>query len=276
MPELPEVENICRALSPLLVGRSFSGVEIFTAKMRTPLAPLRDAPIRNSPVTALRRRGRYLIAELANGHGILMHFGMSGSVRIAPPLSGEPRRRHEHIVISLDNGETLRFECPRRFSLFEAVTLPAPGRDPEKLAGLGPEPLTGDFNGKYLFRVFSARKAPVKVLLMDNRVVVGVGNIYATESLAAAGISPLRPAGDMTRGECETLCREVKRILALAVEAGGSTIRDYRHVDGTPGEFARELAFYGHGGEPCPRCGTVMKCVRLGGRSSVYCPRCQK
>lgn len=276
MPELPEVENIRRALLPLLVGRSFTGVEIFTAKMRTPLAPLLGAPILDTPVTGVRRRGRYLILELANGRGVLMHFGMSGVVRIAPPVSKEPRRKHEHIVISMDNGETLRFECPRRFSLFEAVTLPGPGRDPDELAGLGPEPLTDDFNGEYLFNALAGRKAPVKVLLMDNAVVVGVGNIYATESLAAAGISPLRPAREVTRSECEALCREVKRILALAIEGGGSTIRDYRHVDGSRGEFARKLAFYGRGGEPCPKCGTIMECVRLGGRSSVYCPRCQK
>ncbi len=276
MPELPEVENICNALRPLIHGRSFVRVEIFTPKLRTPLAPLLTAPILHKPVSGVRRRGKYMIVDLSGRDALLVHFGMSGSIRVAGNTGEEPERKHEHVILSMDNGSTLRFECPRRFSLFEAVQLPEPGGMPVELASLGPEPLSADFTPEVLFRSLQKKKSPLKTAVMDNTVVVGVGNIYAAESLFAAGLSPLRPACEVTMEECTLLYNEIVKILTRAIAGGGSTIRDYRHVDGSAGEFAKELVIYGREGEKCPRCGTELLSVRLSGRSSVYCPECQK
>ena len=276
MPELPEVENICNALRPLICGRYFVKAEIFTPKLRTPLTPLPQAPILDKPVSGVRRRGKYMIVDLSGRDALLVHFGMSGSIRVAEDTSKESRRKHEHVILTMDNGKTLRFECPRRFSLFEAIYLPEENGEPAELADLGPEPLSDGFTPEVLFKALQKKKSPVKTAIMDNSVVVGVGNIYAAESLFASGISPLRPANKVTITECQLLHDEIKKILTRAIAGGGSTIRDYRHVDGSIGEFARELAVYGKDGEKCPRCGNALHSVRLGGRSSVYCPECQK
>ena len=177
----------------------------------------------------------------------------------------------------LSGGMILRFECPRRFSICEVhADLSGNGVPRDLEARLGVEPLTEDFNGEFLYRVSRKRKNPIKNFIMDNAIVVGVGNIYATESLFAAGISPLRSAGELTEHEAEKLVAEIKAILRRAIAAGGSTIRDYRHVDGSEGKFAQTLLMYGHAGDPCPRCGRTIECVKLGGRSSCYCPECQK
>lgn len=273
MPELPEVETVKNALRRCIVGRSFTKIEIFTEKMRTPLAPLLDPALLASPVIDVRRRARYLIIELANGRGLLVHLGMTGVIRVEPPRE---RRKHEHIVAAMDDGMTLRYECVRRFSIVEPVSLNHPGAEPAELSGLGPEPLTDEFTAGHLHRELKKRKGPVKVAVMDNAVVVGVGNIYATEALYAAGIRPDRPACRVTAKECAALTAEIKQVLAEAIEAGGSSIRDYRHVDGSEGAFAQQLSVYGRSGAPCPVCGTPVEAKKLGGRTSSYCPQCQK
>ena len=274
MPELPEAENICRALDRALRGRTITEVEVFTPAMRTSLLPLKSAGLEGVKVSGTRRRGRYVVADLADGRALLMHFGMSGVVRVEGPEI--PRRKHEHVFLRLDNGKAFRFECTRRFSLLEVTEKLAPGAFPAALAGLGVEPLSDEFTGKYLHSAGRRRKVAVKLLLMDNAVVTGIGNIYANETLFASQVSPLRPASELTEEECERLVAEAKKILKRAIEAGGTTISDFLNVDGSEGKFAQELRIYDRAGEPCPRCGGTVRCVRQGGRSSFYCPGCQK
>ena len=274
MPELPEAETIAAALRRAIVGRVIVEVRVFTPKMRTSLLPLLDAGLPGHMIVGVRRRGRYVVIDLDDGRGILMHFGMSGVVRVEP--AALPRRRHEHVFFILDDGRALRFECTRRFSLCEVCELDSPGCWPKALAGLGVEPLDDRFDGSYLARCAAARRVCVKTLLMDNRVVVGIGNIYAAETLFAAGISPLRDSMSLSLPECRAICKAAKTILSRAIAAGGTTISDFLNVDGSEGKFARELLIYGRAKEKCVRCGTEISSCRIGGRSSFYCPKCQK
>ncbi|MDD3885868.1 MAG: bifunctional DNA-formamidopyrimidine glycosylase/DNA-(apurinic or apyrimidinic site) lyase [Victivallaceae bacterium] len=274
MPELPEAENIGRALSKFLPGRSVCRVEVFSPAMREPLTPLLTARLEGLTITDVRRRGRYLVCGLSDGRAFLMHFGMSGVVRVEPP--GTPKRKHEHLFIHLSDGMIFKFECTRRFSLFKVCSIDRATGWPPELAGLGVEPLDAMFDGEFLWKASRRRSGCVKNFIMDNSVVVGIGNIYATETLFAAGISPERVAGALTRPECDRLVREAKRILLRSIEMGGSTISDFLNVDGSEGKFARELLIYGKRGGVCPVCGSAIKIVRLGGRSSFYCPKCQK
>ena len=274
MPELPEAENICRALDRALRGRTITRVEVFTPAMRTSLVPLKSAGLEGVKIEGTRRRGRYVVADLSDGRALLMHFGMSGVVRVEG--AEIPRRKHEHVFLHLDDGRIFRFECTRRFSLLEAVgDLDSDGW-PTALAGLGVEPLSEKFDGGYLYSASRGRKVAVKLLLMDNKVVTGIGNIYANEALFAAKVSPLRPASELTRDECRRVTAAAKKILLRAIDAGGTTISDFLNVDGSEGKFVRELKIYGRSGKPCPVCGCAVECVRQGGRSSFYCPKCQK
>ncbi len=274
MPELPEAENIGRALNRVLTGRRITAVEVFTPAMREPLLPLLEAGLPGHCFTGVRRRGRYLVAELDDRRGLLMHFGMSGVVRVEDPAI--PKRKHEHVFIHLDDGRAFRFECTRRFSILKVCRVPEPGAWPEELAALGVEPLTAAFSGEMFFVASRGRRGCVKNLLMDNRVVVGIGNIYATETLFAAGVDPRREAETLLPEECGRIVREAGRILRRAIELGGSSISDFLNVDGTEGKFAQELRIYGRRGERCPVCGKTIEMVRLGGRSSCYCPGCQR
>lgn len=274
MPELPEAENIRRALQRLLPGRVIEKVEVFTPAMREPLTPLLSAGLEGHRFGEIRRRGRYVVAELDDRRALLMHFGMSGVVRVEP--EGMMRRKHEHVFLHLSGDKVFKFECTRRFSVLKLCCLKSPGAWPVELAELGPEPLENLFTGAYFWNVARNRKLPVKNLLMDNAAVVGVGNIYATESLFAAGINPLRSADSLTKKECEVLVSEVRRILQRAIEAGGSSISDFLNVDGSEGKFAQELLVYGRCNDRCFRCGSVLQSVKIGGRSSCFCPKCQK
>ena len=274
MPELPEAENICRSLDRALRGRTITGVEVFTPAMRTSLLPLKRAGLEGLTIRGTRRRGRYVVADLSDGRALLMHFGMSGVVRVED--ASIPRRKHEHVFLHLDDGRIFRFECTRRFSLLEVVTIPKKGTWPEELAALGAEPLSDEFTGEYLHSASRRRKTAVKLLLMDNAVVTGIGNIYANETLFAARVSPERPSPELTLPECRRIVDAAKAILARAIEAGGTTISDFLNVDGSEGKFVQELRIYGKAGLPCPVCGCEVRCVRQGGRSSFYCPKCQK
>ncbi len=198
---------------------------------------------------------------------------MTGVFRQSEP--GDERRKHEHVIFHLDNGRQLRFECTRRFSSITVCELDAPGAEPECLAALGVEPLSTDFTAAYLYRELHRRKCPVKIALMDNAVVVGIGNIYAAETFFKARISPLRPAHKLTRKECAVLVETARGVLAAAIEAGGTTFSDYRQLDGTEGLFERELLVYGRKGEPCTACGTPITTATQGGRTTFYCPKCQ-
>ncbi len=274
MPELPEAETIGRALKRVMVGRKIVEVRVFSPAMREPLTPLLDAELPGRRFVDVRRRARYVIAELDDGRALLMHFGMSGVVRVEPVTV--PKRKHEHLFLVLDDGRAFRFECTRRFSVCKLCRLPEPGGWPRELDGIGVEPLTEEFDEEYLFRLSRNRRGAVKCFLMDNAVVAGIGNIYAAETLFAAGVDPRRQADSLTRSECGRIVREAKRILARAIELGGSSISDFLNVDGSEGKFAQELQIYGRNGQPCLTCGRTVECVRLGGRSSCYCPHCQK
>ncbi|WP_176013228.1 bifunctional DNA-formamidopyrimidine glycosylase/DNA-(apurinic or apyrimidinic site) lyase [Victivallis sp. Marseille-Q1083] len=273
MPELPEVETVKCALSNCLPGRQFVKAETFIPVMRYPLEVLHTPELLHTPIAEVRRRARYLILELANRLALVMHLGMSGVIRVEP--YEVPRRKHEHVILKLDDGMAFRFECTRRFSSIRLCTLPQPGAEPELLAGLGPEPLTDVFSGDYFYRMTRHKSGCIKNVLMDNAVVVGIGNIYAAETLFDAGISPLRPADALSREECERLVASAKTTLHKAIAAGGSTIADYRHVDGSEGKFAQQLMVYGRRNQPCRRCGAAIRQERLGGRSSCFCPECQ-
>lgn len=274
MPELPEAENIARALKRVLVNCQIKRVEVFTPAMREPLTPLLSAGLENHRIIDVRRRGRYVVAELDDKRALLMHFGMSGVVRVESPEI--PRRKHEHVFIHLDNGLIFRFECTRRFSLLKVCDLPKIGTWPAELDHLGVEPLAEEFNQDYLYKKSRGHKGCIKNFIMNNEIVVGIGNIYAAETLYAAGVSPLRETDSISRQECSKIAECAKRILTKAIAQGGTTISDFLNVDGSEGKFAQELAVYGKKGEPCPKCGTLIELKKIGGRSSYFCPKCQK
>ena len=271
MPELPEAESISRALDKALKKRKITKVEVFFPKLRTSLEPLTTANLEGRKFVGCRRRARYAVADLDDGRALTMHFGMSGVVRVEDAKL--PRRKHEHAVITLDDGKAFKFEDPRRFGFLEVQKL-GPDGWPECLAGIGVEPLSPKFTGKFLFEASRGRKKPTKEFIMDNAIVTGIGNIYAAETLFACGIRPQRPAKDLTLRECEAIVRNAKRILRMAIRWGGTTVSDFRNVDGSEGKFVQKLKMYGR--DNCPSCGAKIAKVVLGGRTSWYCPTCQK
>ena len=264
MPELPEVECVRRALAAVLPGKIIRKTEVFSPSMRTPLEPLVSAGLEGRCFTEVLRRGRYLRLMLDDGRGLLAHLGMSGVIRVE--AATVPKRKHEHVFLHLSDGMLFRFECPRRFSIFAVADFPE----------LGPEPLTDDFDAAYFYKMSRGRTGALKNFLMDNSMVTGVGNIYATEALWMAGLSPERTPESVSRRKCAALVCAVKAVLQSAIESGGSTLHDYRHVDGSEGKFAVQLQIYGRAGERCPRCGAVICKKTIGGRGSAYCPKCQK
>lgn len=274
MPELPEVETTRRGLAPHLVGRRIAAVTLRRPDLRWPIPPQVARLLPGQRIEAVRRRAKYLLLDTDAGSA-LMHLGMSGSLRVLPART--PATTHDHVDFALETargaGRVLRFNDPRRFG---CLLWQPPGTTHELLRDLGPEPLSGAFDGDYLFARSRGRKAPVKVFLMDQKVVVGVGNIYAAEALFAAGISPLRPAGRVSLERYRALAAAVKSILAAAIERGGTTLRDFISPDGVPGYFEQELAAYGRGGEPCPRCGRPLKAAAIGQRATAWCGHCQR
>lgn len=275
MPELPEVETARLGLAPHLEGRVVQDVVLRRPDLRWPIPAEITTLLPGQRILAVRRRAKYLLLETDAGSALL-HLGMSGSLRVLP--ASTPVREHDHVDLLLSaggarNGRVLRFNDPRRFGCL----LWQPHGDTHPLLRLlGPEPLDAQFDGGYLFARSRGRRAPVKAFLMDQRIVVGVGNIYAAEALFAAGISPLRAAGKISRERYDALAGEVKRILQHAIARGGTTLRDFLAPDGAPGYFEQELSAYGRGGEPCPRCGAVMKQASVGQRTTVFCPKCQR
>ena len=270
MPELPEVETTRRGLAPHLVGHTVTGVVQRRAGLRWPFAPELQALLPGRRIAAVRRRAKYLLLDTDAGSALL-HLGMSGSLRVLPPSL--PAGLHDHLDIALDSARVLRFNDPRRFgcALWQPVD-----RTHELLQGLGPEPLSDAFDGDWLFARSRGRTAPVKAFLMDQRIVVGVGNIYAAEALFAAGISPMRAAGKVSRARYAVLADEVKRILAHAIERGGTTLRDFIAPDGAPGYFELELLAYGRGGAPCARCGRPLREAAIAQRTTAWCAACQR
>jgi formamidopyrimidine-DNA glycosylase len=274
MPELPEVETTRRGIAPHLEGRRIAAVTLRRADLRWPIPPEVSALLPGQRIDTIERRAKYLLLHTRAGSALL-HLGMSGMLRVLPPDA--PLGPHDHVDIALTGeaqrpARVLRFTDPRRFG---CLLWQPPGTLHPLLATLGPEPLTEAFDGDLLWHLARGRRAAVKLFLMDNAVVVGVGNIYASEALFAAGIDPRRAAGRVSRERYARLAIAVKRILAHAIERGGTTLRDFLNPDGAPGYFFRELNVYGRAGEPCKACGTAIRQVTLGQRSSFWCPRCQ-
>ena len=270
MPELPEVETTRRALEPLLVGETIAALEIREPRLRWPVNPELPARLKQRRIISLQRRGKYLLIETDAGT-LIWHLGMSGSLRFLEN-PGAPAA-HDHVDIVLESGARVRFNDPRRFGSVDLSTVP---EQHWLLENLGPEPLSQDFDVEYLITACRGRRVAVKVLLMNSRVVTGVGNIYANEALFHARIHPTRAAGRISRRRLGTLVVGVKRVLNSAISAGGTTLRDYVSGDGRPGYFQQTLTVYGRGGAECVECGTAIKHITLGQRATYYCPRCQR
>lgn len=271
MPELPEVETTRRGIEPHVVGKRVRAVVVRDSRLRWPVPDELARVLPGLRIDAAERRAKYLLLRTARGH-VLVHLGMSGSLRVVP-ASTQPAA-HDHVDVVLEDGTALRLRDPRRFGCVLWLT-----GDParfELLKDLGPEPLSDAFDGTYLFARARGRAAPVKHLIMDGHVVVGVGNIYASESLHRAGIHPLRAAGRIARERLDALAVAVKDVLRAAIDAGGTTLRDFAGSDGEPGYFAQELQVYEREGEPCRRCRAPIRCARSGQRSTYWCPRCQR
>jgi len=271
MPELPEVETTRRGIEPHLQGRIITRLTVRQPRLRWPVPAELEQLLSGQRIERVERRAKYLLIPFERGT-LIMHLGMSGSLRIVPV--GDAVGKHDHVDIELSSGQLLRYTDPRRFGaiLWQAADAPAHSL----LEGLGPEPLTDQFDGDYLFAKSRRRNVPVKSFLMDGRVVVGVGNIYANEALFAAGIRPDRVAGKISRAAYVKLVEEVKRVLARSIKQGGTTLRNFVGGDGKPGYFRQQLLVYGRGGEACLQCSTVLTEVRLGQRSTVFCRRCQR
>jgi formamidopyrimidine-DNA glycosylase len=274
MPELPEVETTLRGIRPHLDGRRITRLVVREPRLRQPIPPEMPERVAGQPIRSLRRRSKYLLIELEHG-SLLVHLGMSGSLRLASPDS--PPRTHDHLDLVLSDGGILRFHDPRRFGIFLWVP-----QSPETalvehplLSKLGPEPLGDHFDGEYLYRSSRSRRVAVKSFIMDAAVVVGVGNIYASESLFLAGIHPAHACNQIDLDSYGRLAETIRLVLMASIEQGGTTLRDFVNESGSTGYFAQSLQVYGRAGEPCRTCGETIQQQRIGQRSSFYCLRCQ-
>lgn len=271
MPELPEVETTRRGIEPHLQGHAVTGVRIRQPKMRWPIPAEIAEILPGEPVQTVRRRGKYLLVGFEPGT-LIMHLGMSGSLRITPPET--ELRKHDHFILELDSGKQLRLHDPRRFGAV-LWTSDAPEQH-ELITRLGPEPLSDDFTPEYLHQSCKQRKCSIKQHIMNSHVVVGVGNIYASESLFLSGIHPKRAAGKVSRERIAWLHDAIQQVLKSAIRQGGTTLRDFLREDGQPGYFKQSLNVYDRAGKPCLNCQGDIKSVVLGQRSTFYCPKCQR
>ncbi|KAA1194802.1 bifunctional DNA-formamidopyrimidine glycosylase/DNA-(apurinic or apyrimidinic site) lyase [Photorhabdus heterorhabditis] len=268
MPELPEVETSRRGIEPHLVGNVIQYAVVRNGRLRWPVAE-EIMKLSDRLVLSVRRRAKYLLIELAEGW-IIIHLGMSGSLRIL--LEERPAEKHDHVDLVMADGKILRYTDPRRFG---AWLWSDDLNQCSVLTHLGPEPLTDGFNGAYLYAQSRNKKTLIKPWLMDNKLVVGVGNIYANEALFTARIQPERPAHTLTEREVYLLVETIKKVLQRSIEQGGTTLRDFLQSDGKPGYFAQELFVYGRMGESCRICGRKIESIKLGQRSTFFCRHCQ-
>ena len=272
MPELPEVETTMRALRGRLVGRRVTGLVQRRPDIRFPLPADLERRVVGRRVEGFGRRAKYILWQLEPDLAMLLHLGMSGRLL----FDGEPRGIHEHVTLSFDDGSVLRFVDPRRFGMLDLCEGGTAGLEAHRwLRHLGLEPLGPEFGGPALLAAFAGRRLALKVALMDQRLVVGVGNIYASESLFRARLSPERPAGSLLPGEAERLAGSVREVLEEAIAAGGSSLRDYVQADGELGNFQRAFRVYDRGGEACVACGTVVRRIVQGARATYFCGSCQ-
>ncbi len=271
MPELPEVETTRRGIAPHLLHQRIDELRVRQPRLRWPIPQQLPARLAGQTVTAVTRRGKYLLLRLTRGT-LILHLGMSGSLRVL--RADTPAGKHDHVDLLFGNGACLRLHDPRRFGAVlwsddDAAQHPL-------LAGLGLEPLQDSFDGDYLHRIAQTRRTPIKSLIMDSKVVVGIGNIYASEALFIAGIHPRRPCNRISRERLQRLAEGIQRVLREAIAQGGTTLRDFSREDGRPGYFAQSLNVYGRYQQPCPACGRAILQQRIGQRSSFYCGHCQR
>lgn len=283
MPELPEVETVRRGLLPVMEGRRILRAEVNRPDLRWPLPERMAERLAGRRVTALRRRSKYILADLDGGETLLIHLGMSGRMLIAEAQVGvfhhplPAAEKHDHVVLTMEGGARITFNDARRFGMMDLWPTADLAAHP-LLAGLGPEPFGNDFNETYLAERLRGRTMPVKAALLDQRIVAGLGNIYVCEALHDALISPERRVRDMTEAEIARLVPVIRDVLTRAIEAGGSSLRDYRQADGELGYFQHSFRVYGREGLPClhPGCGGTVRRVVQSGRSSFFCPVCQR
>lgn len=269
MPELPEVEVSRLGISPHLIGQTIATITWRCEKLRWPI-PEQLLMLQGQQILNISRRAKYLLIETEAGSAII-HLGMSGALRVLD--ADFPPGKHDHVDLILTNGKLLRYHDPRRFGAWLYV---APGETHSVLNHMGPEPLTDEFNAETIGERARNKRLPIKAFIMDNKHVVGVGNIYANESLFKAKIHPLRPAQSLSDTEWQRLVQEIKAVLATAIKQGGTTLKDFSQADGKPGYFAQELQVYGKAGEACPVCGEAIQELKIGQRNTFFCDRCQR
>ncbi len=269
MPELPEVETSRRGIEPHILDQRIARVVIRERRLRWPVSRDVDKSLPGRTIRSVGRRAKYLLFNTESGAAIL-HLGMSGSVCIVE--QGTPASIHDHVDIEFDSGLALRYRDPRRFGSLHWSAAPLSHR---LLRALGPEPLGDEFDGKYLWRVSRGRRVAVKAFIMNAQIVVGVGNIYASEALHLAGVNPRRAAGRIAEHRYVALADAIRQVLTRAIRAGGTTLRDFYGGDGEAGYFRQQLMVYGRDGEPCLRCDSTIKAIVQGQRRTYYCPRCQ-
>ena len=287
MPELPEVETVRRGLIPAMEGKRIARAEVRREGLRWPFPAGMAGRLGGARVERLRRRSKYLLADLDTGETLLVHLGMTGRMTVsgvvAPWVPGKFHHshplpeKHDHVVFDMADGARVTFNDARRFGAMDLM--PTAGAEAHPLlAGLGPEPLGNDFHADLLAARLKGRRGPIKALLLDQRLVAGLGNIYVSEALHRAGIHPERAGGRIGRPRLEVLAREIRAVLSEAIEAGGSSLRDYRQADGELGYFQHSFRVYDREGAPCPTpgCGGTIRRIVQGGRSSYYCPACQR
>lgn len=268
MPELPEVETSRRGIEPHLAGNILHYAIVRNSKLRWPVSE-KIKTLLDEPILSVKRRAKYLLIELNQGW-IIVHLGMSGSVRILP--EEQPEEKHDHIDLVFRDGKVLRYTDPRRFGAWLWCEDLATS---SVLAHLGPEPLSAQFNAQYLYQQSKNKKIAIKPWLMDNKLVVGVGNIYANEALFSSGIMPDRKASSLTEQECDVLVNAIKTVLTRSIEQGGTTLKDFLQSDGKPGYFAQELFVYGRKDKACLICGHTIESIKQGQRSTFFCRHCQ-
>jgi len=273
MPELPEIEVLRRSLEPLLPGDVIEGVRVRNASLRERVRTRDLARIAGGRIESLRRRSKYLLIDLSGGSTVAIHLGMSGRLTLVPGAT--PPEAHEHVSFQLRSGRRLRLRDPRRFGLVLALPTAGLAMDPH-FVHLGAEPLDRGFSGDLLRRAAAGRRAPVKAFLMDARIVVGLGNIYASETLFAARVHPARSVGRIAAPTWDRLARSAVAVLRRAIAEGGTTLNDFADGQGRSGEFQVSLSAYGREGEPCPRCARLIRHLVQSGRSTYYCPHCQR
>jgi formamidopyrimidine-DNA glycosylase len=283
MPELPEVETVRRGLIPVMEGAIIATAQVNRPDLRWPFPENMAARLIGQRVIALRRRSKYILADLSSAETLIIHLGMSGRMLISGAMIGQFHQdhpapaKHDHVVLHMETGARITFNDARRFGAMDLIATPRAEEHP-LLASLGPEPLGNAFDENYLATRLAGRATPIKSALLDQHVVAGLGNIYVCEVLFRAGIGPRRLAGDLTAAQSHSLVPIIRQVLTEAIDAGGSSLRDYRQADGELGYFQHSFSVYDREGEPCltPACaGTVARVVQSG-RSSFYCPTCQR